>query len=188
MQTIPLIKLKDKKIIEEHKSLLDDLAEDSLIYIYDLDGIKKDKPDLCIYQKLSKKFNLWIDSGPRDLGDIVDIFLTGAVSVTIREKYCPQIDIAQIREISENKVYIFLSDKEDRLIYDVDGLVIINEKQDNFDFQATDLLKKYSRQKDVFIYEGDVSNLAYWSKSEIKGLLVDVNKWKEANEWILKEK
>jgi hypothetical protein len=188
MEIIPLIKLKNKKIIEEHEKFLGRLGENKTLYVYDIDGIAKDKPDLCIYQKLSKKYNLWIDNAPRDLGDVVDVFLTGATSVIIRKKYCPQIRIEQIREISENKVYEHLRENENEFFSDVDGLVLINEKQTAFDFQTNDLLKKYSRQNDVFVYEADMSNLAYWSKSEIKGLLIDVSKWEEAEKWVQREK
>ena len=188
MQIIPLIKLKNKKIIDDHVEFLEDLEEDGPLYVHDLDGIEKDKPCLCIYPRLSKKHNIWIDSGPRDLGDIVDIFLTGATSVTIRKKYFPQINTERIREISENKIYEHVSDEESRLISAVDGLVLINEKQTSFDIQTNDLLKKYSKQKDVFVYESDISNLAYWSKSEIKGLLIDISSWEEAEKWIQKRK
>lgn len=188
MEIIPLIKLEDKKIIKENENFLDSLEDDALIYIYDTDGIEKDKPCLCIYQNLSKKYSIWVDSAPRDLGDIVDIFLTGAVSVTIRKKYCPQINIEKIREISENKVYNNIIGEESILSSNTDGLVLLEEKQTSFDFQIGDLLKKHSKQRDVFVYEKDMEKLAYWSNSNIKGLLIDINKLEEANKWILKKK
>jgi len=190
MEIIPVIKLKNKKIIEEHKDILEHLEEDKTLYVYDLDGIEKDKPDLCIYQKLSKKYNIWVDSAPRDLGDIVDIFLTGAVSVTIRKKYYPQINTGKIREISENKLYEYIDphEKEGPLGLDVDGLMLFNEKQINFNFQIRDLFKKYSTQQDVFIYESDMNNINYWSTSNITGLLIEISSLEEAKKWILKKK
>jgi len=180
MQIIPLIKLKNRQITEESLKGLDKIDEGKTVYIYDLDGIEKDKPDLCIYQKLSKKYDIWVDSTPKNLGDVVDIFLTGAVAAIIRKTYFPQINIESIREISENKVYEYAEEKE--ILSKADGL-IINEDASNFD-----LAKKYSNQYDVFVYEKNIENLSYWINTNIKGLLVDVNKWEEANTWIQKKK
>jgi len=190
MEIIPLIKLKNRKIIEEHKDLLEHLEEDKTLYVYDLDGIEKDKPDLCIYQKLSKKHNIWVDNAPRDLGDIVDVFLTGAASVTIRKKHYPQINTEKIREISENKIYEYINpyEKEGALCLDIDGLILFNEKQTSFNFQISDLFKKYSTRHDVFVYEPDINNIDYWSTSNIKGALIDINDWEKAKKWILKKK
>jgi len=60
MKIIPLIHLKKGKMIGPKHSdnfSLTDLLErykDDDLYILDQDGIEKNKPNLCIYQKLSK--------------------------------------------------------------------------------------------------------------------------------------
>lgn len=187
MQIIPKITLKERQIAEKQKEFLKKLPEDETVYLHDFDGIQNDKPDLCIYQKLSKKYDIWVDSAPRDSGDVVDIFLTGATAVTLRKKYSPQIDIKKIREISENKIYNYLS--EDENIYEnTDGMVIIKEKQESFDFKTSDLVKRYSKTQNVFIYEPDVFNTNYWLNSDITGLLVDIEHYEAAKKWILKKK
>jgi hypothetical protein len=184
MKIIPVIKLKDRKIIPEHEASLEKLAEDALVYIYDIDGIEKDKPALCIYQTLSKKYLLWIDSGPRTLGDIVDIFLTGAESITIRKKYYPQINIEKIRDFSENKIYTCVENEENALYSDSDGLVLM----DNKNKINIALAEKYSTKKDIFIYTSDAHDINYLSKTIIKGLLTDITALDEAKKWIQKKK
>jgi len=190
MKTIPLIKLQNKKIIPEHEKLLSNIEEDQTIYVHDLDGITRNKPDLCVYQKISKKYDLWIDSAPRNLGDIVDIFLTGAASVIIRKKYYPQINIGKIREISENKIYTTITTiDEDTLYTNSDGLILINsEEQTNLDIQKTDIIKKYANQKEVFVYEPEIDNINYWLSLSIAGIITDIENYEEAKNWIQKKR
>ncbi len=83
----------------------------------DLDGIEKDESNLDIYQKLSKKYQLWIDAAPRTLGDVVDVFMAGAKNITLRKTFYPQVNLESIREITENKIYanIEIYDQTDSL-------------------------------------------------------------------------
>src|SRR4030042_4855506 len=103
MQIIPLIEINNKKI--QNSERLEKLTEDDLLYVIDLDGLEKDKSNLDIYQKLSKKYQLWIDAAPRKLGDVVDIFMAGATNITLRKTFYPQVNIERIREVTENKIY-----------------------------------------------------------------------------------
>ena len=86
MEIIPVITMEKREISKKQskflKKYLDERARQKPLYILDLFGINKDKPNLCTYQKLSKDFELWIDSGPRNLGDVVDIFMAGANAVS----------------------------------------------------------------------------------------------------------
>ncbi len=187
MQIIPLIKIRGKQIIDKHEAFLEHLEEGDTIYVYDLDGIEKSKPALCYYQKLSKKHTLWVDSGPRNLGDVVDVFLAGAASITIRKKYYPQVNIENIRELSENKVYTHIrpNKKEGGLFFESDGIVAINTDKNQ---TTCNLIKKYTNQKDVFVYEPDKENINYLLKTGIKGLIVDIEKFEETKKWIQKKK
>ena len=106
MEIIPLLTMKKRNIQNKnYKEILEKIGDDQLIYIYDLDGIEKDKPNLCTFQKLSKTHLLWIDSGPRDLGDVVDSFMSGVEAVTLRDDLWKNIFLENIREITENKIY-----------------------------------------------------------------------------------
>ena len=82
MELVPLIKTHKRQIVSDRalteENILEKIGENGLLYVLDIDGIKKDKPNYCIYQKLSKSFDLWIDCGPRNLEDVVDSFMAGA--------------------------------------------------------------------------------------------------------------
>ena len=56
MEIIPLIRMEKRKILDDALSdnVLEQIDEEQIIYILDMDGIEKDKPNLCTYQRLSK--------------------------------------------------------------------------------------------------------------------------------------
>ena len=185
MEIIPVLTL-DKRIDTKEQSELADRLEgiesDKTVYILDLHGINKDKPNLCVYQKLSRDFDLWIDSGPRNLGDVVDNFLAGASAVTLRDNTWKNINIPGIREVSENKIYLDLNSKiiDGLNYYDIDGLVNFKQRNDvekDADFSYS--LKKISVKNNIFSYETDIKNLTYWKALGINKLLVDFDKLEE---------
>jgi hypothetical protein len=191
METIPLIKLKKRKIIDEEESsspnILEQINDDQLIYILDYDGIEKDKPNLCTYQKLSKTYELWVDFGPRNLGDIVDAFMAGATRITIRRDLCLQLDIPSIREITENKIYLNINLEnqkthisEDMFYHNIDGMVNFNNREKiRSDFRYSDFLKKFSTKNKIYSHESDPLNVSYWKNYSVEGLLVDIKKIRE---------
>ena len=52
MKIIPLIRMEKRKILDDALSdnVLEQIEEEQIIYILDMDGIEKDKPNLCTYQ------------------------------------------------------------------------------------------------------------------------------------------
>lgn len=197
MEIIPLIKLKKRKIIDEDESssdnIFEQIDEEQLLYVLDLDGIEKDKPNLCTYQKLSKSYELWIDNGPRNLGDVVDAFMAGATRITIRKDLCLQLDIPSIREITENKIYINinLEDQktqvsEDMFYHEIDGLVNFNNREKiRLDFRYSELLKQFSIKNKIYSYESDPLNVSYWKNYGMEGLLVEIKKLQEFKKYAL---
>lgn len=189
MEFIPLIKIKNRKPSYTN-DLVDSIDENKLIYIYDIDGIGKDKPNLCTFQKLSKTRDLWIDSGPRDLGDIVDSFMAGAIAITIRENLFPQVDLSKIREISENKIFLDIN-LDDRnigklLLKELDGMTIFKKRDEiNQEFKYRDLLKQYSTKNTVYVYESNNENLFFWKNLGINNILVDIDKYEEIKKYDL---
>jgi uncharacterized protein related to proFAR isomerase len=201
MNFIPLAYIKDKKIHFDKTSkpvskerFLREIISESRIYILDLDGINKDKPNLCIYQNLSNSYDLWVDYGPRTLGDIVDVFFTGATSITIRKKLCPKLNLTDIREITENKFYLNMEFEKNRyhkindeLFNESDGLVNfysknqIESKNNNLRY-----LLKYRAKNNIFTYEEDPYNINYWKRYGIKDFLIEKNKSEEFKKWIRK--
>ena len=134
MNIIPLLKMKNRKTLDEKSSLADDVLkefdEEQMIYILDFDGIDKNKPNLCTFQKVSKNHSIWADTGPRNLGDVVDVFMAGATAITIRESLFTKLNIPSIREITENNIYINIDFNNPKEPQDIDGLTIFKEKEE----------------------------------------------------------
>ena len=191
MEIIPLIKLKKRKIIDTNSSLTDNILEqideEQVIYILDIDGIEKDKPNLCTYQRLSKSHALWVDNGPRNLGDVVDAFMAGATRITIRKDLCLRLDIPNIREITENKIYININLEnqktyihEDLFYHEADGLVNFNNREKiRLDFRYSDFLKQFITKNKIYSYESNSRNIFYWKNYGMDGLLVEIKKLQE---------
>ncbi len=160
------------------------IDSDQKIYILDLDGIKKDKPNLCSFPKLSENYEIWIDSRPVTLGDVVDSFMSGATTITIKRNLWEKLDIEQIREITENEIYAEVDltkgneVKTELLIYKkFDGLVIFNDKnQVESDYKYDSYLRKISSKHKTYVYVINPDNIDYWENRGVTGLLVDINK------------
>jgi hypothetical protein len=182
MEILPVLTLKEKIDTNKQSALEESLSKfdaDTTIYILDIYGINKDKPNLCIYQRLSRDFELWIDSGPRNLGDVVDVFLAGANKITIRRSIWHKIDIQGIREVSENKIYIDIDSKTINNLnyYNVDGLVNFKTREEFENaFKLGYFLKKIASKTNIYSYESDIKNLTYWKKQGINNFLVDIDK------------
>lgn len=191
MKIIPLIHLKKRKILLEKEGdliSLDDLLEkfnkDRKIYVLDLDGIEKYKPNLCLYPKLSEKYNIWVDAGPRSIGDVVDSIMAGAINITIRKKIWPELSIPAIKEITDYEIYSDINPKNQKVqsIYlsslnDVDGLVsLTNKNQLDADFKYTSFLKNMCTKYKIYAYDSNQKNFSYWKNIGVAGLLVDMRK------------
>jgi len=162
------------------KEFLKKIDEDTKIYILDLDGIEKDKPNLCTYQRLSSSHDLWVDNGPRNLGDIVDAVTAGATDITLRINLIHKLNISDIKEISEDKIYTNIDFTEDLSFFDTDGLVNFNTREEiETNFKYGEFFKKMILKSKIYSYESDLDNISYWKHFGIEGLLVDLNKLKE---------
>ena len=189
MELIPLIQIKNRKIQREQKYTQYELNFDNLkeIYILDLDGIEKNKPNLCTYQKLTKKTELWIDSGPRNEGDIVDNLMAGAEKITIRKNTWPNVDITHITEITENPIYLEIKIQEinniniqnlENELYN--GIIIINtENTDENAILYSNYIKKITLKFNIYYYDKNPTNQQLLEKIGIKGLLIDIDKMAE---------
>jgi len=188
MEIVPCITLKNYNKLNYFisvESISQYIKEGEKLYILDLDGIEKNKPNLCFYQKLSNSYDLWIDCRPRNIGDVIDIFMTGATSITIRRTLNPLFSISDIRDISENKVYINIElqdyknySSDDLFLKEYDGFVNFNNREEiEQDFKFVEYLNKM--QNKIYCYENNVKNHSFWEKIGVTGLLVDINNLKE---------
>jgi hypothetical protein len=187
MELIPLIFIKNRKIYLEKNSeyvslegFLELKNENKRLYILDLDGIDKDKPNLCTFQRLSSFYDLWVDFGPRNIGDFVDATMTGVTDLTLRKKLCPQVTIADIKDLIENKIYSNIDFLEETYYENLDGLVNFNSKEDlESNYGYVNYLKKAGKITKIYIYESELKNRSYWENIPPEGFLVDFNKIKE---------
>ncbi|MCJ7570485.1 MAG: hypothetical protein MUO82_01200 [Candidatus Thermoplasmatota archaeon] len=184
MNIIPLIEINNKKI--QNSELLEKLNEDDLVYVIDIDGIKKNNSNLDIYQKLSKKYQLDIDSAPRTFGDVVDVFMAGAKNITLRKTYYPHIKLESIREITENKIYANIEIYNQTEFYDdfffegVDGLINFYSREElEHDFKKLEVIKNISIKNKMYIYENNKQNIEYWNKFNPECFLVDISNYWE---------
>jgi len=162
------------------EELLKKIEKRKKIYILDLDGIEKDKPNLCTYQRIPDSYDLWVDFGPRNLGDVVDATMAGATDITLRKNLCPNLFVPDIREIIENKIYTIIDFAEDLSSYDADGLVNFNSREKiETNFKYSDLFSRIVLKNKIYSYESDLKNRSYWKRFGVEGLLVDTNKLKE---------
>jgi len=194
MEIIPLITMKKRKILQNNfteREITDKINEIDKVYILDLDGIQKDKPNLCTIQRLSPTHDLYVDSGPRDLGDVVDLLMAGAFAVTIRRSLYPQLNIENIREITENKIYENIEAENEAyspFINGITGFVNFSRFNKDIDLKFEEMLKQINNQKEVYVYEHDPVNALYWEKRGVNTLLVDIEKIEEFKVWMAKRK
>jgi len=193
MEFIPLIYMKKRKIYLKKtgspvslEELLQKMNGESRLYILDFDGIEKDKPNLCTFQRLSPTLDLWLDTGPRNLGDIVDAFMAGATELTLRKNLCSKLKLSNIREISENKIYTNISYDNLNLnideidFNDSDGLVnLYNKDKLEQDFKSMDYFNQIKMKNKIYSYESDPKNIEYWKQQKIEGLLIEIDKLEE---------
>lgn len=191
MEIIPIVHLKNRKIEETGDSWssfnkLLERVDSEKIYFLDRDGIEKDKPNLCLYQRVSEHRKIWVDAGPRVLGDVVDAVMAGAINITLRRNLWPDLDIAGIREITENEIYVDINlasnGEYTSMSYhpDIDGVVIFREKTHiKADFKFGSVLKNLCSKYKLYVYESESKNISYWKKLGIRGFLVDLPKMGE---------
>ena len=187
MDLIPLIYIENRKIrvgkTSEPMSVKDFLKntkDKKKIYIFDLDGIEKDKPNLCTYQRLASFYDLWVDNGPRNLGDIVDSTMAGATDITLRKTLSPQLHLSNIREITENNIYEYEEFNDKNLFFDSDGIVTFKDRESiESNFILKDNIKSRVLKNKTYVYEPDLINQEYWERLGVFGLLVDFENMKE---------
>jgi hypothetical protein len=193
MKIIPLIHLKKRKIVDSKHtaghSIIKNIEpfKNKKLYILDHDGLEKNRPNLCIYQKLSKYHEIWIDAGPQVIGDVVDSVIAGATAITIRQNIWRDVNTYDVKEITENKIYTEINQNnynisriKSSLIYSFDGLILFDKKnQIECDFKYAQYLKNITMKYETYAYEINKTNALYWKKLGLKGLLTEIENIEE---------
>jgi len=196
MEIIPLIYVKNRKITIEKEGMalsldevLEQISKNKIIYFLDIDGIERDKPNLCSYQRISEHCDIWVDAGPRVLGDIVDYVMAGATRITVRKNLFSIEEIPNIKEVTESMVYsdVDLRNEKERtsmfsLLPGVDGLVAFYDRNHvDRDFRSGELLKNLCNKYKVYAAEYDEKNISYWKNMGATGVLLDLKRKKQVN-------
>lgn len=194
MEIIPLIYVENRNIYTKREGrrislteILKQNGKNNKIYVLDIDGIEKNKPNLCTYQRLVPTHEIWVDAGPRVIGDIVDFVMAGATNVTIRKNLFSIKELADVKELTESEIYI-VSDLQNEMerkrtfssISGIDGYVVFyNKNQVEKDFKSSEFLKNLCNNFKVYIVEPEGENAAYWKNRGVAGLLVDIERIKQ---------
>ena len=191
MKIIPLIHIKKRKIVKSDHNNFENIEyllkkyEDVFLYILDHDGLKKNQPNLCLFQKLSKKHDLWVDAGPRVIGDIVDSVIAGASKITVRKNLIDNTEIPNIKEIVENDIYMtitpefFQQPANNIFNTNINGLVLFkNDINHLYDFKDQSYLKNIVNNK-TYVYLSTKEGLHTLKKFNFEGYLIDIEKIEE---------
>jgi hypothetical protein len=182
--------MKKRKILEssrEEEKLLsfnelsERLDENRRVYVLDLDGIERNKPNLDLYQRISEYCRIWVDSGPRSLGDVVDIVMAGATSITVRRDLWPELDISVIKEIAEVDLYVNLESERNLGISfsNEDKWVVFYGKTEiEGDFKTSAFVKNLCLKSKVYAYEPCSKNFDYWKTLGVEGVLTELRRFK----------
>lgn len=193
MEIIPSIHLREREILEKDGSkckidgFLEKIESLEKLYIIDHDGIERNKPNLCTYQKLSKSIDIWVDAGPNELGDVVDTIMAGATDITLRKQIWPNLDAKKIKEYAESNLYLKTDlRKQDKyhsqliMKEKIDGLVILDENNDSIGGATSiECVKSLAERYKMYIYETNQKNLNHWKEIGVNGIIVDLHNLKE---------
>jgi hypothetical protein len=195
MEIIPLIYIKSRKKYSDYKNnnilsddeIIKELSENKNLYLYDIDGIKGNKPNLCTYQRFSSLAELWIDAAPRDLGDVVDNLMAGGNKIIIQEKKWIDKTFSEIKKITQNNIFYRLDfENKNPEFYEIiskpeiDGVVVLN----NYEFIRNDYtigsyIKNLAEKTTIYGFEDNPKDISYWKEINAKGVFVEIDKIKE---------
>lgn len=188
MEIIPFVRLKRGTVfgadqLHSVKEIKELLEEDKNLYVLDDDGIENNQPNLGLYQQLSERYILWVDNGPRDLGDIFDTVMAGASTILLRTNLWQKGDVSDIQETVENTVYVAVdwrkqgpTDNNIPFPIDTQGIAVIRDNKPEEDFNTNELVKTFCKKYKTYITDADDRNETYWSSIGAQGLLIPVKK------------
>jgi hypothetical protein len=123
MDTIPLLYLKGGKLVKpntkkwiwQRKSpshvFTDFSREFGEVYVMDLDGHQKNRAHLDVYHSMSRKISLWVDAGPRNPGDVMDLFISGVHRITLKWELMDDNYLKEIREMCTGEIFLAARDR-----------------------------------------------------------------------------
>ena len=195
MDVVPVVHLKQQILFKKKESaairaLLDEQSLSS-VYLYDELGILKNHPQVDFYQKLSKVYELWVDAGPRDVGDIVDTVFAGAKKIVLRPSSWVEPDVKKIRELTDHQLFchydIDVSHREENMMhhipdYDFDGIIVfVHGDWKKRRFAKEEKIKNLAKKENAFVYMPDNKDQGFWESIGFNGMLVDIELFPEVD-------
>jgi len=187
MQEIPLIRIKEGRLVLNlsSKDLRDSLdrLQRSAIYIYDEDGITKNQPNVSLYQRLTSVAELWVDAGPRTVGDIVDDVFSGAERIVIRPDLWDELDLQNVVDLTENELMALYhsADIQKGIPYDMifnqaHGVVLkFDEGSAPLDFKMNSTIKQICRAKPTYVLDTRKQIMENWNTFSLEGVFIPLN-------------
>jgi len=111
MERIPLVHVeRGQAVVEgERSSAVETLrelrGEHDLVYVVDLDGVRRNRANIDVYKAVSKKAFLWLDAAPRRVEDVIDLVVAGATRVTLDDALSDD-DLQQLVDMVESDLYL----------------------------------------------------------------------------------
>ncbi len=180
------------------QELIDDLKEEGYkrIYIADINGINRDRPELDMIKNLSTKIELWVDGGSRYADSSIDILIAGAEKVVLSTKTLKNIkELERAFELSHN--IIFSIDYDDNIvspkkeIREMSPVRLMEEAQKlgikdiifcdlkhlssdtNFNLEVGKTL--LGSQMNIYFYGNFKHVSSMYNQMDISGLIIEVN-------------
>ncbi|MFO7677141.1 MAG: hypothetical protein R6V50_01985 [Thermoplasmatota archaeon] len=194
MKIIPLLYFKKRKIYTNTnkeqistQEIINSIEKETNVYFIDYDGIEKNKPNFCTYQRISSHYKLWVDYGPRSIGDIFDIVMAGVLNITIRKNLIEYLKIESIKNVIENPIYEYFTINKSTDISTIsasshsDGVILHSDntsqsiEKNNDALVINNVMEKYQ----VNIIEPDEKNFSYWKKKGAASVITDFTTWKK---------
>jgi len=188
MKRIPVVKLTEQVAFQKHfdRSSIDALMEqidDTTVYIIDDAGIKKNHPQVNIYQQLATRYELWVDAGPRHTGDMIDIVFTGVKRVIIRPWIWKEVGFGKVRSMTDHQL-LQLSEASvvDRqsiersvsVMDEFDGIIVyIIGDWKKRRFKNEEMLKALAQRDEAYVYEPAGLHESTWDNYGFTGMLYD---------------
>jgi hypothetical protein len=134
---------------------------------------------------------MWVDTGPRDLGDIVDAVLAGATTLTLRPPLWPSFQLNQIRDITENRLFLeqpLINNSQNPSFTNqhADGVVIFPKTpQEQREFKHRTRIKTLSTHTKLYVFLSDPKQIASLESLGVTGILVELHKLPEFKKHVL---
>ncbi len=200
MNIVPLISIRNGQLSDGYnglalslESLFTRVEKDAMVYVMDRDGIERNNPNLESYQRLTEHCILWIDNGPRRIDDVMDTIMAGATNLSLRPALWPIMNLAEVFELTDDEVYLAVDSSHLEppvsTSQGITGTVVFNrEPQQETEFLTASYLKDRTTTLKTYLYTAPPATVKSWEERGISGILVDLSKKEEYQEWSLKQK